>query len=447
MGRKLKVEEIRDDGRMGRVRVPEKIVAYVVGEAKRFSGSKKNRRATNTLRRIERLEEKSMNAKSSKSSSSSSSAAKKKISNMKTTKKKEAARRHPQFVLTPSEQEEMDRAVRRGYISLEGSSTKGYTRRRCSQSRLAAAHRQWCDDHSLPHIVHCKANSNSRDKFWGDGKLLDWIIVDLSPLRIHTDGGSSSSGSDSDAGSGIATTSRNNISFDVNDFLVRWKAEIATAAAVSGMELRRKTVKQGNYELLSALDEDDDDNEESDDKDVHLINDDEECMLLSTGSCHDDNYADDEKPSIGFNTEENADYAVESVLELSDKDSWSTEPISSLPFLTMGIFEGERSQAKAMAKELAQLWGTTESSLVDGDDDDDDNDDDSNTEMDDLLDARFPHEQYEPALSHHSPKASDRRKYNGRNSSNGPSKKRRRSENRRRRRNFNSRDIDLHMMF
>ena len=441
MGRKLKVEEIRDDGRMGRVRVPEKIVAYVVGEAKRFSGSKKNRRATNTLRRIERLEQKSVNAKSSKKVSNGNE-------NSKTKKKKEAAKRPPRLVLAPSEQEEMDRAVRRGYISLEGSSTKGYTRRRCSQSRLAAAHRQWCDDHGLPHIVHCKANSNSRDKFWGDGKLLDWIIVDLSPLRIHTDSSGSSSSS-SDAGTGIATMSQNNINFDVNDFLVRWKAEIATAAAMSGMELRRQTIKQGNYELLSALDEDDDD------KDVHLMNDnqggdddddDEECMLLSTGSCHDDDYADDEESSIGFNNEDVADYAVESVLELSDNDSWSTAPISSLPFLTMGIFEGERSQAKAMAKELAQLWGTTESSLVD-DDDDDDNDVDSNTEMDDLLDARFPHEQYKPALSHHSPKASDRRKHNGRNSSNGPSKKRRVSENRRRRRNFNSRDIDMHMMF
>mmetsp|Transcript_20763 Transcript_20763/g.49309 ORF Transcript_20763/g.49309 Transcript_20763/m.49309 type:complete len:642 (-) Transcript_20763:833-2758(-) len=454
MGRKLKVEEIRDDGRMGRVRVPEKIVTYVVGEAKRFSGGK-NRRATNTLRRIERLE-KSINTKStsprSRSKSSSSSSSSKKIGNSisgngKTTKK-EAAKR-PQFVLTSPEQEEMDRAVRRGFISLEGSSTKGYTRRRCTQSRLAAAHRQWCDTHRLPHIVHCKANSNSRDKFWGNGELLDWIIVDLSPLRIHTGGGSSIS----DTGTGITTTTsqnnNNNNSFDVNDFLVRWKAEIATAAAMSGMELRRQTFKQDNYEMLSALDDDDDEDEEDfrlmNDNQDNYDDDDEECMLLSTGSCSEDDYDDDEESTISLNTEDAADYAVESVLELSDDDSWSTDPISSLPFLTMGIFEGNRGQAKAMAKELAQLWGTTESSLMDDDEEDDDNGDDNNNAMDDLLDARFPHEQYTPALSHRSTDATDRRKHNGRNSSNGPSKKRRRSENRRRRRNFNSRDIDLHM--
>lgn len=432
MGRKLKVEEIRDDDRMGRVRVPEKIVAYVVGEAKRHSGAKKNRRATNTLRRIARLEE-SIGTKYSKSSSSSKSkkrpgdatiesSGSKRPTDSDVQTRPRSFKAPPQFTLTASEQEEMERAIRRGYISLEGSATKGYTRRRCGQSRLAAAHRQWCDERGLPHIVHCKANDQN-GKFGssgatagGDGggngsALLDYVIVDLSPLRIHTDGGGATSDD-----------------FDVNDFLVRWKAEIATAAAISGMELRKQNFKQENYEMLSALDEDDEDFMENvidNDNDV----DDDECHLVANDSCED--Y--DEESTIKQPPDGDSDDSLEFVLELSDEDSWSTEPISTLPFLSMGIFEGERSQAKAMAKELAQLWGTTDSSIMDNDDD--------NDELDDLMDPCYQSNQFEPALcSTHM----QSRNNNNRNS-NGPSKKHRRSENRRKRRKFNSRDIDLHM--
>jgi hypothetical protein len=36
--------------------------------------------------------------------------------------------------------------------------------------------------------------------------------------------------------------------------------------------------------------------------------------------------------------------------------SYATKPISKLPPLSVGIFVGERPQAKAMAKELADKW-------------------------------------------------------------------------------------------
>ena len=54
MGRKLRVEEIRDDPRKGRVKVPEKIVSYVLGAAKSISRKKKKNgtRLEGGLRRI-----------------------------------------------------------------------------------------------------------------------------------------------------------------------------------------------------------------------------------------------------------------------------------------------------------------------------------------------------------------------------------------------------------
>ena len=38
--------------------------------------------------------------------------------------------------------------------------------------------------------------------------------------------------------------------------------------------------------------------------------------------------------------------------------AWSVDPIWKLPVVSMGVFEGERSNAKAMAKELSVLWET-----------------------------------------------------------------------------------------
>lgn len=41
-----------------------------------------------------------------------------------------------------------------------------------------------------------------------------------------------------------------------------------------------------------------------------------------------------------------------------DMAAWSVDPIWKLPVVSMGVFEGERSNAKAMAKELSVLWET-----------------------------------------------------------------------------------------
>jgi hypothetical protein len=437
MGRKLKVQEISDDSRMGRVRVPEKIVAYVLGNAKRRSSAgsnnshnrKKNRRPTNTMRRIARLENAIQASGKSNGSPRSSSPSSKKLglegradsgSDLQT---KPRAFERPQFVLKASEQEEMGRATRRGYISLEGSATKGYTRRRCTQSRLAAAHRHWCDERGIPHIVHCKASDNNNFNSNGssggnNSQLLDCVIVDLSPLRVHTDGG------------GVTSDD-----FDVNDFLVRWKAQIATAAAMTGMELRRPNFKQENYEMLSALDEEDDDDDYLTTTDYDDLDDDDECMMLSE-SCEDD----DEEETIKLSADGAATDAQQFVLELSDEDSWNTDPISRLPILSMGIFEGERSQAKAMAKELAQLWGTADTSSMDDEDDDDPNDLFQTVDSDINLPSYGSELERQPAL--YSTQGNSRNNNNG-NNSNGPSRRHRKRENRRQRRRNNSPDLDL----
>jgi hypothetical protein len=129
------------------------------------------------------------------------------------------------------------------------------------------------------------------------GRPLDCVIVDLSPLRLFS-----------------ATF--------CDTFLVTLKTQILTAAANADMELRTD-YRQDNCENLLTLLEDDDD---------VMNNDDVDCDFLSEQE------------------------SVEYVIELTDEDSWATDPISKLPVLSMGVFEGERAKAKAMARELALLW-------------------------------------------------------------------------------------------
>jgi hypothetical protein len=119
---------------------------------------------------------------------------------------------------------------------------------------------------------------------------LDNVIVDLSPLRIN----------------GLFDDTA-----QVEDFLVKWKAQILTAADIAGMELRENYVEDNTLDntldKMESLDDDDDD----------------------------------------VRTE----YTT-----IVDVEAWATQPIWRLPTVSMGVFEGERSKAKAMAGELAKLW-------------------------------------------------------------------------------------------
>lgn len=241
---------------MKRVRVPERMVLYACGEAKKTRDGR-----TNTLRRISRYNEKQKRPKKKRHNSN---------------------KKHYSIRLNDKEQQAMDRAVRRGYVELSGT---GYRRGR-KGSALSTMHRQWCDEREKPHIILCKATG---------GRPLDNVIVDLSPLRII----------------GLFHDDLKNM----NDFLLPWKMGILVAAENAGMELRDDYVEDNSISLLA-------------DKDAE----------------HDSQ----------------TEYVI-----AVDSNAWAYEPIFQLPAVSMGVFEGDRSKAKQMARELAELWDIPEQLDVD----------------------------------------------------------------------------------
>lgn len=250
-GRRIKVEKIRDDPKMKRVRIPERMVLYACGEAKKTRDGR-----TNTLRRISRYNEKERHSKKQR----------------KTSNKNRLPIR-----LHDKEQQAMDRAIRRGYVELSGT---GYRRGR-KGSALASMHRQWCDEREKPHIILCKATG---------GRPLDNVIVDLSPLRI----------------SGLF---RDDLK-SMDDFLLPWQIDILVAAENAGLELREDYEEDNSISLLGGKDT------ERDSPTEHVI--------------------------------------------IFDSNSWACEPIFQLPAVSMGVFEGDRSKAKQMVRELAELWNIPE---------------------------------------------------------------------------------------
>jgi hypothetical protein len=65
---------------------------------------------------------------------------------------------------------------------------------------------------------------------------------------------------------------------------------------------------------------------------------------------------DDEDGTVDKCTTE---YAV-SLDENSSYEAWASYPIWKLPVVSLGVFEGSRSNAKAMARSLALLWDIPE---------------------------------------------------------------------------------------
>ena len=236
------------------------MVAYACGEEKKTRDGR-----VNQLRRISRDDVE-------------------RLSRGQPSKKKGYGSRNVPHRLNEPERQEMDRASRKGYVTLAGT---GYRRGR-KGSPLANTHRQWCDARNVPQIVLCKASG---------GRPLDNVIVDLSPLRIN----------------GLFDEP-----LDADDFLIKWKTEILLAADKAGMELREDYVED-NTETLDHL--------------------------------------DDEQVE-----EPRKEYTV-----ALNSEAWATQPIWRLPVVSMGVFEGERSKAKAMARELAVLWGIPEEHTEGGD--------------------------------------------------------------------------------
>lgn len=285
-GRSIKVEAIRDHPKMGRVKVPERMVSYVVGHSKRprSSGNHNGNSSLSSLRSIARLEK----------TKTKEQPTAKQLEKRRQLKEKKELESQTEFPLSTAQQDELLRAARRGYLTLDG---RDLSRNRGSNS-LACAHRQYCDERERPQIVLCRAAGVGSKR-----SPLDCLIVDLSPLRL-----SSAVGADL-----------------VNDFVTKWKTQTLAAAANAEMELRPE-YREDNCENLVVSDDC-----PSDDMDQGIS----DHMALTE-----------------LLQQESSSYMI----TLTDEDSWATEPISRLPVLSMGVFEGERSRAKAMAKELAELW-------------------------------------------------------------------------------------------
>lgn len=135
----IKVEEIDRC-----VRVPGKLVDYVVGNSKTTLDGR-----INTLRR---------------SSQDPLGVSTKK-------KKKKKKRSSTKYKLDDHEQKALFRAKRYGFMALDST---GYRRGR-KGSAFCNMHRDYCDNNSMPQIILCKASA---------GRRLDNVIIDLSPLRI-----------------------------------------------------------------------------------------------------------------------------------------------------------------------------------------------------------------------------------------------------------------------
>jgi len=246
-GRPMRVERFKDS-RYARAKVPEKLVAYVLGSNKKLQNG-----CQNNLRRISKDDVE-------------------RLSRGQPSKNKGYGSRRVPHRLNEEERKAFSRASKYGFLSLDGT---GWRRGR-KGSPLANSHRQWCDARGKPQIILCKATG---------GRMLDNIVIDLSPLRfgpLET--------------SGI-------------DLLYSWKADILIAAEKAGMVLNDDIEEDNTFTL-----------------DI-------------------DNYDDSIDTSI--------------VLEV-DENAWAFDPIWKLPAVSLGVFEGQRSDAKAMAKELAKLWNIPE---------------------------------------------------------------------------------------
>jgi hypothetical protein len=165
------------------------MVDYVIGRTKRISTrSNDNNNKPVAIRRVSRDDVE-------------------RLSRGQPSKRRGYGSRNVPHRLNEEEREELERAARKGYLTLLG----GGNRRTRKGSPLKNIHRQWCDSRDRPQILLYKAVG---------GKAVDELIIDLSPLRLN----------------GLFDDPS-----EAEDFLVRWKAQILTEAHKCGMDLREQS--------------------------------------------------------------------------------------------------------------------------------------------------------------------------------------------------------------
>lgn len=154
----MRLEEIRDNPRHGRVRVPDQFITYSAGEVKRTRDGSKN-----TMRMARMKTKKSVLKPHSKKN-------RKKSNNSNSIQHRDFMSR-----LSNVESRELGRAIDiRGYITLEWNSYNqngGLLR----PSHISSIHNKWCRSLGKPQIILCKA---------ARGRAFDNVIIDLSPLLI-----------------------------------------------------------------------------------------------------------------------------------------------------------------------------------------------------------------------------------------------------------------------
>lgn len=275
--RNLKVEDICDFASK-RVQVPEEFVTYSLGSKKKSDGSFNN--LWNAVTEDNKVGHGNRNKKSRrkvKSASVKSDDYKQRDIVRKKSRMKVIRRVNDS---SSPVRNSLEHAATKGYVTLEGT---GFRRGRKS-STLAIIHRELCDLRNKPQVIHCKASS---------GRILDNVIIDLSPLRI---GGLSNA------------TEQNNIWREL-------RTTIVNSAEDSGMILN-PSYEEDNTENIILVDQE------------------------------KENLTNDQ-----YNKAKNI-------------RRWNNGQIKDLPSVSIGVFEGERVSAKAMIKELAQVWGLEDSIIT-----------------------------------------------------------------------------------
>ena len=238
------------------MRLPESMIAYVSGAVKTTNrGYSTTSSPLNSLRRISRDDVE-------------------RLSRGQPAKRKGSGSRNVPHRLNDMESQEMQRAQRKGFVSLMGSGN----RRSRKGSPLKNIHRQWCDARGKPQITLYKSRGT-------ESNLEDVIQVDLSPLRL----------------AGVASSAE----------------ELAMSRQKYELQIEAIAGETGMTRFLYA---------EEDDNDEKSAN-------------------DTENQSLEMNEK--------------TRKVWATEPIWNLPMIVFQ-FTGQRSQAKKMAKELAEVWDLPE---------------------------------------------------------------------------------------
>lgn len=339
-GKRIKVELVQENhkAKIGRVKVPESFVTFVMGAARKTRNGQ-----VNTMRRvtIPTIDEYMITNRKNNNKRNNYTG---KISKKK--KKKNKKNSTVRDLTNERERREYDRAKKKGYLTIDGG--RRINKNKKSLTTLEQAHNYNCVQHGKPQIILYKASN---------GKRHDHILIDLStlpPIDLSTLPPSSLSLSSAAPPPVLSNVEGNNSHPDaadddvvVHDLLSSWKQDILQAAIESNME-------------YLCEDNDDDGSDDETNKNQELNVDTKNVLFSKDDTQHENKDSD----CVIENKE--GECIINSYIS-------GITPNWELPKeFRRGTFEGDRVHAKAMAKQLASLWKIFEGEDFDDSDDDDD---------------------------------------------------------------------------